>query len=331
MKDLFGKFSKTALRNTTPLLFVLLFVIFGLIAPRFLTVKNLEIIVSNASYIGIIAVGMTFVLLTGGIDLSVGAVMYVSAVVMGLVVNQAGLPVVVGLVACLAVGLVFGIVNALLITRFHVVPFIATLITLTAGRGVGLLLTKSKAVDFGDEITLMATMRVGGLVQLNIFIFALVVLIATLYLGWTGAGRRLYAVGNDPEAAKKAGLKTDLITASTYLISGLCAALGGFVTIAQLGRVNAGFGQGDEFDAIAAAVLGGASLFGGVGSIFPGTVLGTIMIQMIQAGLVFANIDLYIQPVVMAGIIFFAVFLDSFRSTQLEKLERRNIMKLTEQ
>jgi ribose/xylose/arabinose/galactoside ABC-type transport system permease subunit len=100
------------------------------------------------------------------------------------------------------------------------------------------------------------------------------------------------------------------------------------VTITQIGRVNAGFGSGDEFDAIAAAVLGGASLFGGIGTVFPGTMLGTVMIEMIQAGLVFANIDIYIQPIIMAGIIFMAVFIDSVRTTQIQKLERRNILKV---
>lgn len=331
MKDIMLRFSKSALRNTTPIIFVVLFLAFGIAAPRFFTVKNFEIIVSNASYIGIIAVGMTFVLLTGGIDLSVGAVMYVSAVVTGLAVNNLGLPIGIALLACLAVGLVFGAVNAFAVTRLGVIPFIATLVTMTAGRGVGLFITRSKAVDFPESITLMAAYRIGGILPLNIFIFAVVVAAASIYLGRTPAGRQLYAVGNDPEAAKKAGLKTRAIAASTYLVSGLCAALGGFVSIAQLGRVNAGFGQGDEFDAIAAAVLGGASLFGGIGNIFPGTVLGTVMIQMIQAGLVYANVDLYIQPLIMALIIFFAVFLDAFRKGQLVKLERRNIIKLSDQ
>jgi ribose/xylose/arabinose/galactoside ABC-type transport system permease subunit len=271
---------------------------------------------------------MTFVLLIGGIDLSVGSVMYVSAIVMGLVVNDARLPVGIGLLASLFIGLVFGGFNAFLITRLKVVPFIATMSTMIVGRGIGLLITQSEAVDFSDAITLMATIRVGGLVQLNIFIYAMVVLVGAVVLMRSATGRRLYAVGNDLEAAKKAGLKTRSIIASTYMISGLCAALGGFVTIAQLGRVNPGFGSGDEFDAIAAAVLGGASLFGGVGNVFPGTVLGTIMIQMIQAGLVFANVDLYLQPLVMAGIIFFAVFMDSFRNYQLKKIGRRNIMKM---
>jgi ribose/xylose/arabinose/galactoside ABC-type transport system permease subunit len=328
MKTMMDRLSRLALKNTTLILFVVLFIIFGILTPRFFSVRNFEIILSNASYIGIIAVGMTFVLLTGGIDLSVGAVMYLSTVVIGLIVNQADLPVGLGMVVGLAVGLAVGAFNALLVTRFKVVPFIATMVSMITCRGLGLLITKSVQVDFDSEITMMATVRVGGLVQLNIFIYLVVVLIAAIFLGRTATGRRIYAVGNDPEAAKKAGLKTRSIVASTYMVSGICAALGGFVSIAQLGRVAAGFGQGVEFNAIAASVLGGASLFGGVGLVFPGTILGTIMIQMIQAGLVFSNVDLYIQPLIMAFIIFFAVFMDSFRNIQLRKLERRNIMKM---
>jgi ribose/xylose/arabinose/galactoside ABC-type transport system permease subunit len=330
MKSFEMKLSRALLRNTTPILFALVFLVFGILEPRFLTLKNLEIVLSNASYIGIIAVGMTFVLLVGGIDLSVGSIMYISAVVTGVLVNDLGLPVSLGFAACLAVGLVFGAINAFAVTWLGIVPFVATLVTMIAGRGLGLLITKSIAVDFPDEITLLASVRVGGLVQLNIFIFAVVVLLAAAFLARTAWGRRLYAVGNDVEAARKAGLKTSRIIASTYLVSGLCAALGGFVSIAQLGRVQAGFGRNNEFDAIAAAVLGGVSLFGGIGTVFPGAVMGAIMIQMIQAGLVHTRVDIYIQPIVMGAIIFVAVFLDSFRNSQLKKLGRRNIMKLGE-
>ncbi len=330
MNDHTMKLTRSFLRNTTPLLFALVFLIFGLLAPRFLTTKNFEIILSNASYIGIIAVGMTFVLLTGGIDLSVGSVMYVSAVVTGLVVNEAGLPVWVGLVACLSVGLAFGVFNAFVVTRLRIVPFVATLITMIAGRGLGLLVTKSTQVDFPDQITLLASVRPLGVLQLNVLIYAVVVVVASIYLRRTAPGRRLYAVGNDPEAARKAGLRTGRITASSYVVCGVCAALGGFVSIAQIGRVSASFGRGIEFDAIAAAVLGGVSHFGGVGSVFPGAVLGAVMIQMIQAGLVYTRVDIYIQPIVMGAIIFFAVLLDAFRNGQLKKLGRRNIMKLAE-
>jgi len=316
------------LNNTTEILFVFLFVVFGLIAPRFFTVKNFEIILGNASYIGIIAVGMTFVLLTGGIDLSVGSTMYLSAVVCGKLINIAGFPIPLAILICLLVGIGVGSFNAFAVTRLKLVPFITTLITMTLARGIGLFITRSKAVDYPETITLMSTVKVFGLIPLHIFIFGVVVAAASIYLRKTAPGRQLYAVGNDLEAANKAGIKSRKLIASTYIISGFFAALGGFVSITQLGRVNAGFGSGDEFDAIAAAVLGGASLFGGIGTVFPGTVLGTVMIQMIQAGLVFSNVDLYLQPIIMALIIFLAVFIDSARNIQLKKLERRNILKV---
>ncbi|MDC7244642.1 MAG: ABC transporter permease [Sphaerochaetaceae bacterium] len=322
-----NKFMKFILKNSTAVLFVMIFVMFGLIAPRFFTLKNFQNIMSNASYIGIIAVGMTFVLLTGGIDLSVGSTMYLSVVVCGKLINEANFPVFPAVLISLLVGATVGAVNAFSITKLHLVPFITTLITQTIARGVGLFITRSVAVNYPDSVTLMSTSTVAGFIPLQIFIFLMVVLVACIVLNRTRYGRQLYAVGNDLESAKKAGIKSDRLIASTYVISGLLAALGGFVTITQIGRVNAGFGSGDEFDAIAAAVLGGASLFGGVGTIFPGTVLGTVMIEMIQAGLVFANVDIYIQPIIMAAIIFSAVFIDSIRTMQIKKLERRNILK----
>ncbi len=316
------------LNNTTEILFVFLFIVFGLIAPRFFTVKNFEIILGNASYIGIIAVGMTFVLLTGGIDLSVGSTMYLSAVVCGKLIQIGGFPIPAAILVSLLVGMAVGAFNAFAITRLKLVPFITTLITMTLARGLGLFITRSTAVNYPDAITLMSTVRIFGFIPLHIFVFGTVVLLASLFLRKTAQGRQLYAVGNDLEAANKAGIESKKLIASTYIISGFFAALGGFISITQLGRVNAGFGSGDEFDAIAAAVLGGASLFGGIGTVFPGTVLGTVMIQMIQAGLVFSRIDLYLQPIIMALIIFLAVFIDSTRNVQLKKLERRNILKV---
>ena len=323
-----NKLLRFSLQNTTAILFVLLFLIFGIMAPRFFTLKNFENIMSSASYIGLLSVGMTFVLLTGGIDLSVGSTMYLSAVIFGLLINTLNFPIPLGIIGCLGVGFIIGFVNSLIITRLKIVPFLATLITMTIASGLGLVVTKSRAVDFPESITLMSSVKVLGFIPMQTFIFLLVVLLASLYLRKTKYGRQLYAVGYDEETADKAGIKTRPIIASTYIISGVLAALGGFVSITQLGRVNANFGSGDEFDAIAAAVLGGASLFGGIGTVFPGTILGAVMIQMIQAGLIFINVDLYIQPIVMASIIFFAVFLDSIRNIQLKNMRRRHIMKV---
>lgn len=312
------------LRNTPVILFVVIFCVFGLLERRFLQYETLENIVKQASFIGIVAVGMTFVLLTGGIDLSVGSNMYLSAVVGGLLINNYGVSVWVGLVVCLLVGVAFGAFNAFAVTRLKIVPFVVTLSTLVAGRGIGLLLTKSRAVPFPEAVTDIGKMRLLGL-PVPIVIFAAVVLLAYVFLHRSQLGRQIYAVGFDVEAARKAGINTNRVLIVAYVLCGLLAAVGGFVSVAQLGNINSGYGEGYEFNAIAAAVLGGASLFGGIGDVFPGTVLGATLIQMVSTGLVFTQVDLYLQPLVQAAIIFAAVFIDSFRSRQLAKIGRRNI------
>lgn len=313
------------LRYSPFVLFALIFVTFGLLSPRFLQGQTLLLILNQAAYIGILAVGMTFVLLTAGIDLSVGSIMYVSAVVAGLVMD-AGAPILVALFACLGAGLAFGAVNAFFITRFNVIPFIVTLSTLIAGRGLGLAVTRSQSITLPNSLFEFSALRPFG-VSVAIYVFAATVLVTAFVLRFTPLGRHIYAVGNDAEAAEKAGLNVRGTLASVYLISGLCAALAAFISISQLGIVNPSFGEGDELDAIAAAVLGGASLFGGVGSVLPGTVLGTLLIQMVQSGLVFARVDIFVQPLVQALVIFLAVLIDSLRSTLLSRLRRRTIRK----
>lgn len=325
MYNIRAKLTSFGLRNMPLILFALVFIVFGMVSPNFFKYQSLENAVKQASYIGIVAVGMTFVLLTAGIDLSVGSNMYLSAAVAGLLINHFSIPAWMALIVCLLVGLGFGLVNAVIVTRFGVVPFVATLSTMVAGRGLGLMLTKSRAVNFPAGVTGIGSMEVFGFVPCPIFIFAIVVLCAWVFLNKTTTGRQIYAAGHNPEAARKAGINTANVLATSYIVCGLFAALGGFISVAQLGNVNAGFGQGDEFDAIAAAVLGGVSLFGGVGSVFPDVVLGAVLIQMVSAGLVAARIDLYLHPLVAAAIIFVAVLLDSFRNVQLKKLGRRNI------
>jgi ribose/xylose/arabinose/galactoside ABC-type transport system permease subunit len=319
---------RITLNNTSLILFVLIFIIFGSIAPRFLTGANIKNILFAASYMGILATGMTFVLLAGGIDLSVGSNMYISGVIAGLIINQLGAPIWLAFIIAMIVGAAFGFINAFFITRLKIVPFIVTLSTLIAARGAGLLITRSRSVDFPPEVNALAVTDIFGFIPLPIFVLILVVLIAHLVLTRTQFGRQIYALGNNEESAQKAGINTRRLQSSIYVISGVLAAVAGFVSLTQIGRVQPNFGEAYELDAIAASVLGGASLFGGVGSVFPGTVLGTLMIQMIQAGLVFANVDIYVQPIILAAIIFFAVFLDSVRSRQIARLERRHIMKL---
>ena len=157
-----------------------------------------------------------------------------------------------------------------------------------------------------------------------IFVFVFVVAAAHIVLTRTPFGRQIYAVGNDIDAAKKAGIDTRRIIFSVYVISGVCAALGGLMLISLIGRLNQTFGVGKEFEVITAAVLGGASLFGGVGSAF-GAVVGAVLVQMVQAGMVFIQVNLYMQPMVLAAIIFLAVFFDSLRERRVLRLKRRSI------
>jgi len=263
------------------------------------------------------------VLLTAGVDLSVGAIMFVAAAVAGkLVLLGAPLPAV--LIAIVGVGLASGLVNALLVTRLGILAFIATLATLYVGRGFGLWLTQTRAMNLPDSFLTLGTTKLAG-IPLPLLIAAFVVALAHLTLTRTPFGRQIYAVGNNLDGAKKAGLNTGRVLASAYVLSGLCAAIGGILSLAQLGAVSPTFGTNREFTAIAAAVLGGTSLFGGRGGVFPGTVLGAVLIQSVENGLVILNADPYLYPLVTASIIFLAVLLDSTRSRLLAHWSRRRV------
>ncbi|MCB0046319.1 MAG: ABC transporter permease [Caldilineaceae bacterium] len=320
-----NRLAQLLLQNITFLLFIVVFVIFGLLSPRFFTLQTFDNILKQASFIGIVAVGMTFVILTAGIDLSVGSNMYLASSVAALLMQDFGLGVFPALLACLAVGALFGIINALLITRVRIIPFMATLGTMVAGKGLGLLLTRSVTIPVPDAMLNLGQSRLFGFLALPTAMFILAAIIGHFILTMTPLGRRIYAVGNDEESAKKAGINVQSVIGTVYVISGITAALGGFVAVAQQGVVIPGLGEGYEFNAIAAVVLGGTSLFGGVGTVLPGTVMGAVLIQMIQSGLVYTRVDIYIQPLIMAAIIFLAVLLDAFRNVQLQKLRRRNI------
>lgn len=311
------------LRRATPIIFVAVLVWFGAQAPGFLAPESLGNIVKQSAFIGIAAIGITFVLLIAGIDLSVGSVMYLGPLVAGIAMRDLGLGVAAGLGIAVAAGAALGAINAVFIVRLNIVPFIATLATLFAFRGFGAFLTSSRQFDFPPEMRAFGLASVAG-VPAPILFFAGLALGASVILAHTTFGRQVYAVGNDPEAARKAGVPVASVRARVYVISGACAGLAGFVLIAQIGRLDAGFGEGREFDVIAAAVLGGASLFGGVGSAF-GAVVGATLIQTVKTGLVFTSVNLYLQPILQAGIIFLAVLVDSLRQHRMRELKRRKI------
>lgn len=311
------------LRNTSLILFFVVFLFFGLQAPRFFDLENISNIIKQAAFTGIVAVGMSFVLLTGGIDLSVGSNMYLSALVAGLLMQQPDFGVIPALIATLLMGGFYGAINAFCIVKLKIVPFVVTLATLVAGRGIGTSITESRGVEYPHRMLEFGVSSVMG-IPIPIVVFALVVLIAHVVLTRLPFGRQVYAVGNDLESAKKAGINTGRIIATAYIICGICAALGGFILIAQIGRLTQPFARGKELDVIAAAVLGGTSLFGGVGNAF-GAVIGSVLIQIVQTGLVFTAVNIYLQPMIQAVIIFVAVFFDGIRGSRLAKLKQRYI------
>lgn len=297
--------------------------VFGALTPSFLAPESLANTVKQASFIGIAAVGMVFVLLTAGIDLSVGSVMFLGPLAAGLVMRDADAGVALGLLACLGTGAALGAVNAFFIVALRVIPFVVTLSTLFLFRGFGTWLTGSRQLDFPEGVRGFGLATIAG-VPLPILIFAAVAGVAHVALRHTAFGRHVYALGNDPLAARKAGLPVRRVQAAVYVISGTLAALAGFVLISQIGRLDAGFGEGREFDVIAAAVLGGASLFGGIGGA-GSAVLGALTIQAVKAGLVFSGVNLYLQPLLQGAVILAAVFLDGLREARLRALRRRVI------
>ncbi len=260
-------------------------------------------------------------MLVGGIDLSVGANMYLCAVVLGLFLK--GLPLWLSFPLAALIGLAFGAVNAVFVTRLRIAAFIVTLATLFIGRGIALYFSGNKMVGFSPAVLALGRASYLG-VPSAIWAFAAVFVIAWITLRETTFGRQVYAVGADPEAAAKAGIPVRGILFAVYCICGLCAGLGGLISLSQVAAASSTFGYQKEFPVIAAAVLGGTSLFGGRGGV-AGTVFGAVLIQTVESGLVMTDADPYLYPLVISVIIFIAVFIDSSRTTILERLERRQI------
>ncbi len=300
--------------------------VFGLLAPRFLEPQNLGNILVQCSSTAIVATGMTFVLLTAGVDLSVGAVMFVVAAIGGrLALGGAPLPLV--FVAMVALGAAAGALNGGLILRLRIVPFIVTLATLYIGRGFALWFTGTRTVRPPGDFLEFGAARVLG-VPMPVVVLVVVLGVAHLVLSRTPFGRRVHAVGRNAEAARKAGIDPHRVILAVYVICGACAAIGAIVSVCQLGVVAPTFATNKEFAAIAAAVLGGTSLFGGRGRVLPGTLFGAVLMQTVENGLVIVNADPYLYPLFAAGIIFTAVLLDSIRTGLLARLRRRLIRPL---
>lgn len=311
------------LDNLPLLLLAVLFAAFGSMSGKFLEPQNLLNILLQSSAVAIAATGMTFVLLAAGVDLSVGSVMFVGVAVGGKLIFG-GQPPWMGFGAALGIGMLAGSFNGLVVTRLRIAPFIVTLAMLFAARGFGLWFTGTRAMNMPEAVTHLGAAKLLG-IPVPIWVAAFVCVAAHVTLTRTPFGRRVHAVGQDPEAARRAGVSVGWVLFTAYAVCGLCAAASGLVSLTQTGAVSPSFGEGKEFAAITAAVLGGTSLFGGRGSVLPGAVLGAVLIQTVETGLVIVNADPYIYPVVTGGIIFLAVLMDCGRNQVVAQLNRRRI------
>lgn len=309
------------LRFAPLLLFAVLVAAFGSLSDRFLTFANLRNILTQATHVAVMAIGMTFVLLVRGVDLSVGSVMYLAVVVLGLFL--AGLPLAAAIPAMLLIGLVVGAINAWFTTYLRIAAFITTLAMLFIVRGLALYLSGTRMVFQSDVVQTLGRSSALG-VPWAIWILAVVALLAWVVLTQTPYGRQIYAIGADPEAAAKAGIRVRPIVFSVFCICGICSCIGALISVAQVGAASATFGYQAEFPVIAAAVLGGTSLFGGRGGV-PGSIFGAVLVQTTENGLVILNADPYLYPLVNSAIIFIAAWVDGQRTAIMERLGQRKI------
>lgn len=305
------------LRYGVYIIFGLLVIFFGFMNDHFLTVNNALLLLQQAAPIGISVIGMTFVLIIAGIDISVAQNMYLSAVLVATAMysmktaGYLGTPLSYVIIYGIAilVGATIGALNGVLVAKFKIVPFLATLAVQGIARGVALIVSQSRVL-FVPELSPISNGRWLGFPIVAIVLIMLIIIFDYI-LRRTTFGRQIMAIGNDSAAAQKIGINVDRNVFFSYLICGILAGLAGVLAAGQGGAIAVYFRFGDEFLVISSAVLGGISLFGGKGSVFPGALIGIILVGTIVNGMTMMNASPYAYTIVRGAIIFLAVMIDS--------------------
>ena len=298
---------------------VLLILIFTAYNLRFLSPRNITNILTEVSIYGIVGVGMTYVILTGGIDLAVGSLLAFAAMCGAYVVRALGGEFVmswfVALFVATLVGTAVGYIHGKVITKFNVPPFIVTLGGMTVWRGATLILNDGAPISgFDAGYRWWGRGAILG-IPVPVLVFFLVALAGYVVLRYTRYGRQVYAVGGNPEAARLSGLSVSFVVCSVYVVTGFLTGLAGFLLSARLGSAEAIAGVGYELRVIASVVIGGTSLFGGMGGV-GGTVIGALLIGVLINGLVIMNVSAYYQQVIIGTIIVLAVGFDTFAKSR---------------
>jgi ribose/xylose/arabinose/galactoside ABC-type transport system permease subunit len=286
-------------------------------SPYFFSLRNVFNVLQGMSTIGIMAVGMTIVLIAGGLDLSVGSVLAVGAVSTAHLMTYNGVNAWIAVAAGLLAGVAIGVVNGLLVTRAGIIPFIATLGTLGVARGLAFVLATSAGtvasnVPMRDSGVAYLGAGYVGPVPVPVLIMLTLVVLSAALLANTVLGRQIYAVGSNPRAARLSGIRVERVQLITYAVCGGFAALAGVITTGLLATASTNLGQGVELDVIAAAVIGGTSLNGGEGSVI-GTLIGAAMMAVVRNAFVLLGLPLHLQVMIIGVVILLAVGLDRRR------------------
>ncbi|MFI5904710.1 substrate-binding domain-containing protein [Streptomyces cyaneofuscatus] len=290
---------------------VVLVVAMSLLSGDFLTTQNLLNVGVQAAVTAILAFGVTFVIVSAGIDLSVGSVAALSATVLAWSATSAGVPVVLAVILAIVTGIACGFVNGALISYGKLPPFIATLAMLSIARGLSLVISQGSPIAFPDSVSRLGD-TLGGWLPVPVLVMIAMGLITALILGRTFIGRSMYAIGGNEEAARLSGLRVKRQKIVIYALSGLFAAVAGIVLASRLVSAQPQAAQGYELDAIAAVVIGGASLAGGVGKA-SGTLIGALILAVLRNGLNLLSVSAFWQQVVIGVVIALAVLLDTLR------------------
>jgi fructose transport system permease protein len=307
--------------TTVPFVVLLLGLLLGIAVnpSRFTAASNFSTVLTQVMVTGILGIGQTLVILTAGIDLSVGVIMVISSVVMGRLGVLEGVPVILAFPIGIVCGGVFGLLNGLLVTRLKMPPFIVTLGTLSIIGALNTYYSQSETIgmqDIEDKAYFLQIMgnqiEIGSArIMWGTFLLLAVAAVVWYILNRTSYGRHLYATGDDPEAARLAGIDTDKVLLSVYVAAGVIAAIGGWALIGRVGAISPTAGENANLDSITAVVIGGTSLFGGRGSIV-GTLVGALIVGVFRSAVSLAGLDVLWQEFAIGVLIIVAVALDQW-------------------
>lgn len=295
---------------------IVIYVVFGLINPAFRTYSTLVNIFDASYYIGLMAIGVTFAITSDGIDLSIGTVLTCSALVSGCLVTKYNLPVALGLVVCILIGALFGLLNGIMVSYMGLPPFIATLGSMMLSKGLGSIFTKAQSITWPQASSEQGWFRNifkinqdGVLIPTGFIVLMAVAIFASVLLNKTKPGRYILALGSNSEATRLSGVNVAKWKTLAYVISGTLAGFAGLAYASIYSTILPGGGAGFELDAIAGVVIGGTSMSGGYGTI-SGTLIGVFIMSVLKTGLPFIGLQTHYQQVATGIVLVFAVFMD---------------------